>query len=642
MTTRLTIFTATLVQDSALSVSGVDRESTSDQPFTVVDGVPLLSGRGLKGAAVAMARRFFEEPLPRTVSEASTRRTALRRSAWEFANARPATATIPRLRSGVGILHKTGARAQGVLYDREVVARGTEWPLELRVDWRYDPTEAVEAEGILGYVLARHWAEGRCWLGGGVSRGLGWCRIKDLLAYRLDPTAYDKWVESGRRSLPPPQDKIPEVEPTKDWCFRTRDVRLRFGEYVPNDQQPPWGVDMLAVGPHDSEQGLQPPGSGQWARPVWTGEEMPPQTDLPTDRALLMEGSSPLLPGASVRGPMRHAFSRRCNTTGPGVKDPNLVQGAVGEKDEAGRVFGTVKKSSRVLIRDAVAEPGWAAARLHMHAEDEFSAGSFESAKRDAVRVLKGDFQVRIVVEGPNDAAVAELAVQVDRLVALGALGHLPVGGHKTRGAGWGRWKSEDWVNADVFKARTWTAAADAAEETAGRKHLGTSSRSAYREWRERTPLEVCVEVKPGRLDTATPLTLGEAAVHARADLGGELFAWWCEPSVDLDLNAAPHTFGRAWPRHDNVLRVEEAAFFATTAAWRAARTANGWRTVLVREVEKGTVGAETVIRVETPVRLHHDSTRFSAADTGAGLLVIREWRSGDQVVGYTLGEGKK
>jgi len=68
MTTRLTLFTATLVQDSALSVSGLDRESSANQPFTIVDGVPTLAGRALKGAAVAMAKRFFN-PLPRAISD---------------------------------------------------------------------------------------------------------------------------------------------------------------------------------------------------------------------------------------------------------------------------------------------------------------------------------------------------------------------------------------------------------------------------------------------------------------------------------------------------------------------------------------------------------------------------------------------
>ena len=159
MINRLTLFTATLVQDSALSVSGVDRESSSDRPFAMIDGVPVLSGRGLKGAAVAMARRFFD-PLPRSVSEDANHAEALHRSAWEFSNSTPdgdKDARLP-LRAGVGIFKKTGARAPHVLYDREVVPAGTRWPLVLRVDWSRAEAEADEAEGILGYVLAEHWA----------------------------------------------------------------------------------------------------------------------------------------------------------------------------------------------------------------------------------------------------------------------------------------------------------------------------------------------------------------------------------------------------------------------------------------------------------------------------------------------------
>ena len=130
MTTKLTLFTAILVQDSALSVSGLDRETSADQPFALVDGTPTLVGRGLKGAAVAMAKRFFD-PLPRAVSD-DIANGALRRSAWEFSDA--TTTSALRLRAGVGIRHKTGARADGVLYDREVVPAGARWDLNLRVD----------------------------------------------------------------------------------------------------------------------------------------------------------------------------------------------------------------------------------------------------------------------------------------------------------------------------------------------------------------------------------------------------------------------------------------------------------------------------------------------------------------------------
>ena len=56
---KLTLYTTTLVQDSALSVSGIRRETSTDQPFALVDDVPTLVGCGLKGAAVAMTKRFL-------------------------------------------------------------------------------------------------------------------------------------------------------------------------------------------------------------------------------------------------------------------------------------------------------------------------------------------------------------------------------------------------------------------------------------------------------------------------------------------------------------------------------------------------------------------------------------------------------
>jgi hypothetical protein len=380
MTKKLTLFTATLVQDSALSVSGLNRETSADQPFALVEStvngvrtlVPTLVGRGLKGATVAMAKRFFD-PLPRAITD-DIKHGALRRSAWEFADA--TTTGAPCLRAGVGIRQKTGARAGGVLYDREVIPAGTTWQLSFRVDRSHslDDAEFTEAEGILGYVLAEHWAEGRCWLGGGIARGLGWGHIEDLKAYRFDEASYEAWVKSGRATLPTALDEVPVVEPTRSWFFRTLDVNISFGEYKPEPNEAAWGLDMFAVGPHDTERAVQPAGDGTWAKPAWATNANTP-AELSTDRALLMEGGRPLLPGASVRGPLRHAFSRLERAAGHDVEDPNRKDAEVSKDDPAGMDFGTVKQSSRILIRDARAEGAWSAAKLHMHAEDEFSAG---------------------------------------------------------------------------------------------------------------------------------------------------------------------------------------------------------------------------------------------------------------------------
>lgn len=624
MTTKLTLFTATLVQDSGLSVSGLDRETSADQPFALVDGVPTLVGRGIKGAAVAMAKRFFD-PLPRAVSD-DIKHGALRRSAWEVSAS--TTTGVPRIRAGVGIRHKTGARAGGVLYDREVIPAGTMWQLSFRVDrsYAYDDAEFTEAEGILGYVLAEHWAKGHCWLGGGAARGLGWCHLDGLKAYRFDDAAYEVWVKSGRATLPAALGSVPAVAPTRSWCFRTLDVNVSFGEHKPEPSEAAWGLDMFAVGPHDTERTVQPTGDGLWAKPAWATNAQSPEV-LATDRALLMDGGRPLLPGASVRGPLRHAFSRLERAAGHDIKDPHIVQGKVGEDDLAGKAFGTVSQSSRILIRDARAEGEWAAAKLHMHAEDEFSAGSYGSAKRDAVRVLRGTFPVRIVVEGATSEEIEPLVKLVDRQVALGALGHLPVGGHKTRGAGAGHWQAKPWVVDDVTKARSWLPREPAEQTSSGAR----STRSFI----DRPPTaDAWVRTKTDAITES--LTLGAAAKLAKGALGEKLIAWWCDPTIDLALTTPPSTFGRKWPIDDDKLQVDEIAFYAERAVWRAIRTSSGARFVLIEELDSKADDAKQIRVVHTPARLH-GFQRFSSANTGQGNVLLREWHVGDEVLGFTL-----
>jgi CRISPR/Cas system CSM-associated protein Csm3 (group 7 of RAMP superfamily) len=630
MTTKLTLFTATLVQDSALSVSGQDRETSADQPFALVDGVPTLVGRGLKGAAVAMAKRFFD-PLPRAVSD-GIRHGALRRSAWEFADA--TTTGTPCIRAGVGIRHKTGARASGVLYDREVIPAGTKWALNFRADRSYtlDDAEFTEAEGILGYVLKEHWAKGRCWLGGGAARGLGWCHLDELKSYRFDEASYEAWVKSGRSQLPTALAAVPVMSPTRSWCFRTLDVNVSFGEYKPEPNEAAWGLDMFAVGPHATERTVQPTGDGSWAKPAWAANANTPDA-LSTDCALLMEGGRPLLPGASVRGPLRHAFSRRERAVGHDVKDPHLVQGDVGEDDPAGQAFGTVSKSSRILIRDARAKGDWAAAKLHMHAEDEFSAGSYASAKRDAVRVLRGTFPVRIVIEGATAEEVEPLVNLIDRQVALGALGHLPVGGHKTRGAGAGRWQAKAWTNDDVTKARAWAPPKESEEQTSSAAH-------SKRTFIERpAAADAWVRTKHGTI--AEALTLGEAAKLAKAALGDKLIAWWCDPTIDLALTSLPTTFERKWPAEDDKLQIDEVAFYAERAVWRAVRTSSGARFVLIEELTSKTDDATPTRVLHTPARLH-GFQRFSSANTGQGNVLLREWHDGDEILGFTITQERR
>jgi CRISPR/Cas system CSM-associated protein Csm3 (group 7 of RAMP superfamily) len=369
-------------------------------------------------------------------------------------------------------------------------------------------------------------------------------------------------------------------------------------------------------------------GDGMWAKPVWATNANTPDT-LSSDRALLMDDARPLLPGASVRGPLRHAFSRVERAAGQEVKDPALVQGDVGADDVAGQAFGTVHESSRIFIRDARAEKDWAAAKLHMHAEDEFSAGSYGKAKRDAVRVLAGVFPVRIVIEGATPEEVERLVSLIDRQVALGALAHLPVGGHKTRGAGWGRWQTKPWIMDDVTKVRDWS---PPKEPDPGSLNASHPTRAFIA---RPDAAEAWVRTTHGALESGA-LMLDEAAKVAKAALGDRaLVAWWCDPTIDLDLTTPPATFGRAWPE-DEELQVDEVAFYAERAVWRAVRTSSGARYVLVEEIASNEDGARQTSVVHTPARLH-GFQRFSSAKTGQGNVLLREWHVGDKILGFTL-----
>lgn len=131
-------------------------------------------------------------------------------------------------------------------------------------------------------------------------------------------------------------------------------------------------------------------------------------------------------------------------------------------------------------------------------------------------------------------------------------------------------------------------------------------------------------------------LTLGEAAQLAKDAFGQTaLVAWWCDPEIDLTLTVPPATFGHAWPVGDKLL-VEEVAFYTERAVWRATRTANGVRWILIEEVTPDTTGATQVKVVPMPARLH-GFQRFSAVNTGRGKVLLRQWYIGDEILGFTI-----
>ena len=90
--------------------------------------------------------------------------------------------------------------------------------------------------------------------------------------------------------------------------------------------------------------------------------------------------------------------------------------------------------------------------------------------------------------------------------------------------------------------------------------------------------------------------------------------------------------------QEDDKLQVDEVAFYAERAVWRAVRTASGARFVLIEESASNEDGDAKGPVVHTPARLHgFGDARFSSANTGQGNVLLREWHIGDEVLGFTL-----
>ncbi len=226
---------ATLEMETALSVgSRLSFEPTgTDLPVMKgPDGRPFIFGSSIKGAVRALTERIlrsipngkekglwacdpFGEPCiqseqariwlrneqeDRFWDEACTAcrifgspwlasRVAFKDAYLENAEDLP---VLTQIRDGVGIDRNLGAARQGVKYDFEVVVPGALFGIEIL-------TENLE-DWELGLLLSvlRFWEEGHLALGGKVTRGPGWGRLKDLRLERIDQSNLLTYLTGGQ------------------------------------------------------------------------------------------------------------------------------------------------------------------------------------------------------------------------------------------------------------------------------------------------------------------------------------------------------------------------------------------------------------------------------------------------------------
>jgi CRISPR/Cas system CSM-associated protein Csm3 (group 7 of RAMP superfamily) len=471
--TYRTLFKGTLAQDSALHVGGTAQETVHAEPVAR-DGAgrPTLTGRGLAGALVATARKIYGQ-VPRSISaglpgveEAGSGSFSPMESVWRVFTSHPESPPGSEQRQSVGIRQATGAAATGALFDFETLPRGTRWPFLLEVDTHRGSEEDEQiAVGVL-----REWQRGRCWLGASAARGLGWCTLEGAVdVYRLiAPDDVDRWPDASEKlekllerleARRIPLSSLDAKEPCESaWWYIELEGTISVGESLFEKES--YGLDGLAVAGHGSA-GATARWSDAFIKP--DGQKLDAANrNFAPERMIVMTrkkdgGLEPFLPGAGLRGPLRHAFSRLERRKGKSVRDPNLRSdtdggpqdlvapifgGPLGPVQGDGGEAGSEMQCGTLLVRDAYLEEGsqWRAAWLERHAEDEFSASTFESAKFDSVVLLAGTFGWKMVLEGPDKKTLEDQLTLLTPVLEAARSRHLPVGGLKWSGAGWAPW----------------------------------------------------------------------------------------------------------------------------------------------------------------------------------------------------------
>jgi CRISPR/Cas system CSM-associated protein Csm3 (group 7 of RAMP superfamily) len=455
-----TLFLGRLVQDSALSIGGVEEGLSSvDSPFCR-DGQAqfTIRGSGLAGALLATLRRLCLD-LPKEITGIHKRRRDGTEaepytlpSAWRFFNSHPEKSQVgqsahPEVRQHVAIDERTGAAADRALFDVEILPRGVAWPFLLEVD----TARAPHAEGLARAAL-REWQAGRCWLGRETARGLGWLTLEGLEVYRLTRDHIERWPnarESGDYHAYVREEfrhsKCEEITPLDAEIVRQpRPLFEITGKIVAGRRSDGYGIDSLSVGGHAREQ-LATVWNDAFLAPTGMDRE-PLRAWFEPDFSIATHPSGgtrvPFVPGSSLRGPLRHAASRLVRAD-PGRRDRGLIESLFGMVEERAAPGKAPAIGGKLLIRDAWPEDGqWALAWLQMHAEDEFTAGAFSTAKFDRVALIEGAFSWKMVLDSPT---VEECGLLRD-VLALAETGQIGVGGGQWRGHGWGRWEVDGWT----------------------------------------------------------------------------------------------------------------------------------------------------------------------------------------------------
>ena len=344
-------------------------------------------------------------------------------------NARSAgTMPCPLIRDGVGINRVTGAAAEAVKFDLEVVPAGAVF--ELRIELR---NAGTEDELLLAAGLAE-WSEGRLWLGGHVGRGLGGFTLNDLqfktlcldtpaqvLAFLQEDEPWqqaqpiDGWLEEQLRciSCVSAGDKPKAV--ARGWLSLTGTLQAE-GPLLTNDN--------LTAGASGFDHAPLLEQWNEWGKPVLTGAGL---------RGALRSHAERLVRTLAAQQAGKNDFLRCCPACDPNVRDSDndrrlplescdsLLKkyyhknaGIPGGDEDSSvplclacRLFGSPRVGSRLIVEDAVykqtqEEPRPVFKMMDFLAIDRFTGGGGDGLKFDALALWRPAFAFRLHLDNPE------------------------------------------------------------------------------------------------------------------------------------------------------------------------------------------------------------------------------------------------
>ncbi len=454
-----TLVFAEILQETPLTVGGTTPHGMVDAPLARDGrGRPVLRGTSLAGAFLQQARNFWGD-LPQSLTADHPGRSqeqTLQPSLWRFAHAHPTTADRTLFLQHVSIDPQTQAAKDDHLFNLEALPAGTRWGMHLEMVPDRD-LDLPQLERLAAPVLAAWANPGGIRLGRGTRHGYGWCHLQRVQVVRLDSRHIRLWpnalhYRSHQEWLALFQDQDAPVEDLLTFLervpvpsdHRPRRVSLPLSGSLlvgvrSDDFGAGYGLDSLSLGGHaqlhlhadniqDRVIRALPHDPGMTTRPSWAWEDFKPDFHIAA-MPNIEQHWVPCIPGSSIRGVWRSALGRHLKAQG---EDPYLFQALFGSNEQAGSL-----SVATAFPKDDDWQLIW---QQHV-AVDEFSGGTFGSAKFDRISLAAGSFVWRAEIASANYEEAQQQAALLQKLLdRLGSTGFLSLGGGVFRGHGHPRW----------------------------------------------------------------------------------------------------------------------------------------------------------------------------------------------------------